>query len=52
MRAELFQRPVGDVLATIRAVFVVGVEGKALITIHASADVQIDNAFRHYCGEQ
>ncbi len=30
MRAEFFQRPVSNVLAAVRAVFVVGVEGKAL----------------------
>ena len=30
MGAELFQRPIGDVLAAVFTIFVVGVEGKAL----------------------
>jgi hypothetical protein len=30
VRAELFKRPVGYVLTAVRAVFVLGVEGKAL----------------------
>ena len=30
MRAEVFQRPIGDVLAAICPVLIVGVEGEAL----------------------
>ena len=30
VRAELIERPIGDVLATVAAVFVVDVEGEAL----------------------
>jgi hypothetical protein len=43
---------VGDVLATIRAVFVVGVEGETLEYVRTGAEMQIGNLIRHLCAER
>ena len=48
--AELFEGPVGDVLAAVGAVFGVGVEGEALGL--SSAVVEASNAIRHLCRER
>ena len=40
---HLLKRPVGDVLAAVRAVLVVDVEGEALVAVRRSTEVQIGN---------
>ena len=49
--AELRQRPVGDVLAAVAAVLVVGVEGEALESINSRECVQVGNRIRHQSTE-
>jgi len=46
--AELFERPVGDVLASAAAVFGVGVEGEALKAVGAAAEVEFRDSGGHY----
>ena len=49
MCPKLRERPVGDVLAPIRAVFVVGVEGETLRARARAYEMEIDWSVRgHY----
>jgi hypothetical protein len=47
--AELFEGPVGDVLAAVGAVFGVGVKGEALKAVCAGAKVKLGDFFAHDC---
>ena len=44
VRAEFVERPVGDVLAAVGAIFVVGVEGETLKAVNSSAQMQVNYA--------
>ena len=48
--AELFQRPIGDILASIRTVLVVNVERKALVAV-GRGQMQLGNALDHQRAE-